>query len=126
MNPNPKHYGTLPACQALAKAGIVMETDCCRDLAVNPDKVIHWPKGVERNHPDFVPAPSLAEMWRELPHIFTISGCLCTLGLSKEREDMSVAVYSWHGDWLMSIRHSNPTDALIYLRIWLEERGKII
>jgi hypothetical protein len=35
---NPLNYGTQPVCKKLHDAGIVLETDFCRDLFVNPER----------------------------------------------------------------------------------------
>ena len=96
---NELNYGSREACERLVKAGIVLETEKMWIYAR------HIPlKGADKSwklfdrqslmaieatdqRPDCIlPAPSMAEAWRELPE------------------------------------NTNPIDALIYLRIWLEER----
>jgi hypothetical protein len=116
---NPNNYGTREACQRLVDAGIVLETDFCFDKAsVIPDKVREWPKGVDEGHLDFVPAPSMAEVWRELPEVLTIGGLICDPSIGKF-ECRSYASYNWFHQSQVYFDNTNPTDALIDLLIWL-------
>ena len=101
---NKNNYATLEATQRLYDAGIVFETD-----------TIYGPRGdllykalVECGTGD-IPAPSMAEVWRELPdkiHIRKLTGeTWCWSGFPAEDD------FSSHS--------TNPTDALIDLLIWL-------
>jgi hypothetical protein len=82
---NPLNYATLEACQRLVKAGIVLETDCfhriwtaratgtpCSQI-VTKDQML-WNRygdevgdGRDMDGVVYIPAPSMAEAWRELP-----------------------------------------------------------
>jgi hypothetical protein len=96
---NPNNYATLEAAQRLLDAGIVLETDFCSDLWGDPNKIIPWYSGVEPGHPDFVPRPSMAEVWREY------------------REH--VPDYQNRGKLWNALREEKVVDALIDLLIWL-------
>jgi len=80
MNLNPDNYGSLEACEKLFKAGIVMETekvwiyarhiplkrsDFCWRL-FNRDSLMAI-EATEQKPSCIIPAPSMAEVWRELP-----------------------------------------------------------
>ena len=71
--PNPLNYGTLEACQRLQKAGIVLETDF---YWVNFPRtgwgIVKKADAEFVDLPGTVPAPSMAEVWRELPDRTTI------------------------------------------------------
>ena len=125
---NPENYGTLEACQALEKAGIVMETECYWWNFGSYWKIVDHKHGYGT---ECVPAPSLAEMWRELPllieedklflpHLVKISdkaqgGLLYSAYYSTPECSRPVPVV---------YQDANPTDALIHLRIWLKEKGE--
>jgi hypothetical protein len=110
---NPNNYATLEAAQRLLDAGIVLETDFCSDLWGDPNKIIPWYSGVEPGHPDFVPRPSMAEVWREL-----LSKCNVSVS---GQQDGATTVWTYSGGKQTSpdIRDTNPTDALIDLLIRL-------
>ena len=114
---NPNNYGTLPACQRLAEAGIVLETEKVWHLngdketyslqtrGSSPSLLVRWG--------DF-PAPSMAEVWRELP-----DDCFVQM-LS---DGITVAGFV-DGETEHSNENTNPTDALIDLLIWVKGQGK--
>lgn len=107
---NPLNYASLEASKRLVDAGIVLETEFCRDMACNPNKITTWPVGVDKGHPDFYPAPSMAEVWRELPVGASIN--VGTDGFSWCRKHTSP-----------DIINTNSTDALIDLLIWVRKEG---
>jgi hypothetical protein len=104
---NPNNYGTREACQRLVKAGIVLETEvvwCGHRLQYE------W-EGTDK---EVIPAPSMAEVWRALPFQSYI----------KQMGDLSLAWICDDDDETKTlesgfIQNVNPTDALIYLLIWL-------
>ena len=107
---NKNNYATLEAAQRLYDAGIVFETD-----------TIYGPRGdllykalVECGTGD-IPAPSMAEVWRELPFQSYI----------KQMGDLSLAWICDDDDETKTlesgfIQSTNPTDALIDLLIWVK------
>ena len=67
MSINPDNYGTHPACEKLYDAGIVLETDAHWYLRKHDNKwvcTLRTPQVTE--YFECIPAPSPAEVWREL------------------------------------------------------------
>jgi hypothetical protein len=116
---NELDYGSLEACQRLVEAGIVLETDYCWAKTIEGDYML-----TSRHHQEFswnrVPAPSMAEAWRELPDfIDTIEFGRCTPLIHRYSKN-TIAGYGVMQ--LGRTENVNPTDALIDLIIWLEKR----
>jgi hypothetical protein len=109
---NPNDYGSLEACQRLVKAGITLETE--RSWFYQGDTT--W-KIVDRHHwvnEICIPAPSMAEVWRELPDRIEVTrhnGDTCAVALLPTGRSCSG-----------SGSNINPTDALIDLLIWVKQR----
>jgi hypothetical protein len=110
---NELNYASLSASKKLVENGIWLETDY---FYVNTFSNMGWvfrQKGGFNDEDDFVPAPSMAEVWRELPE-----ETVC-----KKQYDVTkctnVSTYD-----LKVFFNSNPTDALIELLIWL--KGEMI
>lgn len=108
---NPQNYASLEASKRLQDAGIVLETEVYWripfDVTVPPHLVL------KKDHlecfgicADFIPAPSMAEVWRELPG-----------GTVLYQDKITRAAY---GNW--TIDNANPTDALIDLMIWVTQQ----
>lgn len=109
---NPDNHASLEASKRLHDAGIVMETEA-----------IWFPKGDNFNlypcwvgkesYKEHIPAPTMAELWRELPeHTMLwkhkeVSGAFI---------DYPQSAYEY--------RQTNPADALIELLIWVRKEGK--
>ena len=122
---NELNYASLEASKRLTEAGIVIEkTDNVWIYAR------HVPlKGADRSwqlfdrrslmaievteqRPDcLIPAPSMAEVWRELPEYYNDG----ELYISKINDNMTNAGYL-EGE---VFQNANPTDALIDLLIWV-------
>ena len=101
---NTQNYASLEASKRLHDAGIVLETD------------VVWARD-ENGVLESCPAPSMAEVWRELPD--DIDGH--ELGMGKE-DGESYVFYKSLKDFPYN---TNPTDALIDLLIWVRsERGR--
>jgi hypothetical protein len=110
---NQDNYATFEAAQRLVDAGIVLETDCYWKeglIIVTADEM----KNSRRINPllHFTPAPSMADIWRELPE--DIDGHW--LGMGKVGED----TYVFYRDLKDFPYQANPTDALIDLLIWVK------
>ena len=62
---NTQNYASLEACQRLVDAGVVLETDAIWSLFYNGWRLVLRTE----LHPlvEDYPAPSMAEVWRELP-----------------------------------------------------------
>ena len=120
---NSLNYGSREACERLFKAGIVLETEHWHGWDGRIYRKDEVPYGTAR-----VPAPSMAEVWRELPVYFEVDMCFQP-NLVKVADDTIGVMYSAFYSKINNERpvpacyqSTNPTDTLIYLRIWLEER----
>ncbi len=112
---NALNYGSIKACQRLVDAGIVQDTDFYFKKFdgqidfISREEKGSWLKQVEKGYASplaiFIPAPSMAEVWRELPE-----GC----ELWKDRY-----THAANGPQGCETFDSNPTDALIDLLIWV-------
>ena len=124
---NPDNYGSREACQRLVDAGIVLETEFYHSTK-------GWgivTKKYKESYPEdpCVPAPSMAEVWRELPVYFEVDMCFQP-NLVKVADDTIGVMYSAFYSKINNERpvlacyqNTNPTDALIYLLIWVR-KGK--
>jgi len=108
---NQLNYATLEASKRLHNAGIVLETDAhWRRISNYPlDKwglVGDWrSSGVL----EVIPAPSMTEVWRELPENSMVHKITKTM--------YQAYILNDYGQAMMAFMHSNPTDALIDLLI---------
>jgi len=126
---NLNNYASSEASKRLVDAGIVLETDfywyvynedICRSLIaagkVMPAHYLTTRESVRAGTglipTNYIPAPSMAEVWRELPQ---------GTRLQKGEE----AYYVWiGGEWDESLQCDiNPTDALIDLLIWVRKEA---
>jgi hypothetical protein len=116
---NPDNYASLEASKRLVDAGIVLEADC---YWVKDGLIEEWclVSAIERDESyaedEFYPAPSLAEVWRELPE---------TSKIYKLSEGMSEISYPHKYDTSFCSflqENANPTDALIDLLIWTRSK----
>ena len=101
---NELNYASLEASKKLYEAGIVLKTDALWSLFLDG---FHLIMNTEL-HPlvENYPAPSIAEVWRELPDGITIK--------------------KWDGKLLIidddgTNFNINPTDALVELLLWIEK-----
>ena len=117
---NELNVGSLEACQRLYRAGIVLETD------------FYWTWGgaqdcwylIRKDEPRrfaVIPAPSMAEVWRELPTDIRKRGERWDLGVDKTGDGRTVIGYSLHTQPMIEFNNDNPTDALIEMLIWVEK-----
>ena len=138
---NEANYASLEASKRLVAAGIVLETDAVwiadeyPPFGASMKIILKWDI---RNKKELifanfgklpngtVPAPSMAEVWRELPETAlqpcrdtTTGYCHEYLSLQKDG-DLTVAGY---GEYSEIGRNSNPTDALIDLLIWTRKEA---
>jgi hypothetical protein len=119
---NELNYGSLEACKRLVDAGIVMETDVEWGLYPNGDWALHK-RGISTLKD--IPAPSMAEIWRELPdevNGYTLD--VTRIGKDTQATYSKIDIFDTYCT-IGSGESENPTDALIDLRIWLErEKGE--
>ena len=112
---NELNVGSREACQRLYDAGIALRTSAY--WHINPKGEHELLYDVFAGHLvcsekcRLIPAPSMVEVWRELP-----KGCKL-----KKYSDSNTVFDPSEEHAFDSI---NPTDALIELRIWLEKENK--
>jgi hypothetical protein len=122
---NPNNYATLEAAQRLLDAGIVLKADAYYGTYYN-SKISNLYTAEEKNTDYnglkvYIPAPSMAEVWRELPDTIRID------------EDGDAEIYFFKSgkthyvnyqyddhDVHVEKSNTNPTDALIDLLIWVK------
>lgn len=112
---NPNNRASLEASKRLVDAGIVLETD------------VMWAEGSSGwflctvsdlaeyfENANAIPAPCMAEVWRELPEGSTLynSGDIARAYMANPKLSGSYKT------------NTNPTDALIDLLIWVRKEAK--
>lgn len=113
---NPNNYTSLEASRHLVEAGIVLETDFVYHYFWEPDNKWILVSVGEILEGD-IPAPSMSELWRELPE-------MCGGGELHFAKD-SRQHYAFYGPIMFPYgkqSSTNPCDALAELLIWIEGR----
>ena len=123
---NPNNRATLEASRRLVEAGIVLETEA----AWYQDDEGRWwlLPNKEYNkvlHEQSLPAPCMAEAWRELPESIIDSRTAYFLKLMTVL-GTTVAGYFSNGCSIKDFKSPNPTDALIALLIWPRGRKEAV
>lgn len=131
---NEANYASLEASQRLVEAGVMLETDAVwiadeyPPFGASMKIILKWDI---RNKKELifanfgklpngtVPAPSMAEVWRELPGEIVHKRLFCYLNMEK-----GCVGYKWYNNYQKAIEHDNPTDALIDLLIWVRKEAK--
>lgn len=114
---NPLNYATLEASKRLVDAGIVLETE------QHHHEIVEWEgKQVKLT----IPAPSMAEVWRELPEGFWYENKWTWICVTKSRKDGDTTYCAYYMPDDKAVcgskrRNTNPTDALIDLLIWVRK-----
>ena len=139
---NNLNYASREASQRLVDVGIVLETDfywyvynedMCRSL-IAADKAIPAPYLVNRASvrtrigsipTAYVPAPSMAEVWRELPEYVEYKKddrpLIEYLRIDKNGDGSLSCGYGQYSEMTIN---DNPTDALIDLLIWVRKEAE--
>lgn len=122
---NPLNYASLPASQRLQSSGIVLETEAV--WRKKRDKTGYYlsRKALYHRTSD-IPAPSMAEVWRELPATLRNEDDPLVLNKALRIGDgvqVTSASYDYstedYGECTRKFFAStNPTDSLIDLLIW--------
>jgi hypothetical protein len=130
---NPLNYATLEASQRLHANGIVLETEMVWFSEFPKDEwglitASAYNLLLERMpHMVFssIPAPSMPEVWRELPEMIGETGRKFYLTAQRLGGFTEVGYESAHHDGVKkSFESTNPTDALVDLLIWVVEQRK--
>jgi hypothetical protein len=107
---NTQNYASLEASKRLVDAGIVLKTEAYWIRVANSPMML-----VDNRHgaDEYYPAPSMAEVWREL---------------SEQHDDEYLRLFKdegktfcGYGEYADRWGNENPTDALIDLLIWKEK-----
>jgi hypothetical protein len=102
---NEQNYASLEASKKMADAGIMLETD----FIYNQDgKLLYRP--LVPVLPGDIPAPTMAEVWRELPE-----------GTECKKQAVETKCVTMTKDNIKVFFSENPTDALIDLLIWVRK-----
>ncbi len=110
---NEQNYGSREACQRLVDAGIVLETETYWTKDDGDLKISHFSYiSIDRRFA--IPAPSPAEVWRELWG--SITGYL-RIGYFGDSTFIEVPFTG------PEYQNTNLTDALIDLLIWVKRRS---
>lgn len=124
---NPLNYTSLDAAQRLAAAGIVLETEKVWILNAAGWRLVSldWALNMITVRYETIPAPSMAEVWRELPGEIELNYTLDVTKIGGETQALYSKIdcfdnYCTKG----SGGDTNPTDALIDLLIWVKAQGK--
>jgi hypothetical protein len=120
---NPNNYGTREAAQRLHDSGIVLETELIWHREFPDGDIGLELRGHYYQYHEYYPAPSMAEVWRELPQ---------SIIYAKDYYYFTMVSSSYGGPqrfgyaslrkivWCKYYKNTNPTDALIDLLIWLK------
>ncbi len=125
---NPNNYASVKASKRLVEAGIVLETEAGWYKIYRPgchsfDMVLSLRSGNEKFYGDNFPAPSMAEVWRELPETIDEYDLTCEKifngGMQAGYTTCDVSGLRWK----VLFNAANPTDALIDLLIWARKEA---
>ncbi|MFA6315760.1 MAG: hypothetical protein WC648_05335 [Candidatus Paceibacterota bacterium] len=123
---NPLNYASLEASKKLVDVGIILETEVVFEQHLWPggeawELILKYLVSPTHKH---IPAPSMAEVWRELPvELYIGVKTSYHLELVKLNEINRCTYRAITGSTLKhSIENINPTDALIELLIWTRKK----
>ena len=117
---NELNYASIEASKKLSEAGIVLETDAVwyEDYTTSRPRWIILYRGVLNTTEKTLPAPSMAELWRELPDEVLDGGAV--LAMSRI-EGITYVGYNTYDEAIVLFKNINPADALVELLVWLEK-----
>jgi hypothetical protein len=124
---NTLNYASLEASKKLVDAGIILETE---NVWVIPVSINEWKIVSNKESESYslyrkkYPAPSMAEVWRELPRVLLIDGKNCYLSITAGVfKDMDYCGYLSQNDTWIKVRvfAGSAIDALIDLLIWTKK-----
>ena len=125
---NPNNYASLEASKQLVEAGIKMETEAAwcpfgRNGEYKLLPIEYFPP-TEVSKDVRIPAPSMAEVWRELPEYIEYKKddrpLIEYLRIDKNGDGSLSCGYGQYSEMTIN---DNPTDALIDLLIWVRKEA---
>ena len=125
---NLNNYASLEASNRLVKAGIVLVTEAGWWRRNSWQRWSLGYRGLVEDDPRniiIIPAPGMAEVWRELPATVPDRGLYVPMKLRKAGDGKTWGSHFRDGSQIIdSIKADiNPTDALINLLIWLRKEA---
>ena len=123
---NTQNYASLEASKRLHDAGIELETDFVWRLGADGWKLLtkDWVRDMMSNTYESLPAPSMTEVWRELPETIDEYDLTCEKIFNGGMQ-AGYTTYDVSGlRWKVLFNAANPTDALIELLIHIKGAGK--
>ena len=129
---NPNNYASLEASKRLVEAGIVLETealwvkwyfDTSTNMNYSPFEWRLMYQSLTQVDLEYIPAPSMAEVWRELPETIDEYDLTCEKIFNGGMQ-AGYTTYDVSGlRWKVFPNAANPTDALIDLLIWVRKEA---
>lgn len=116
---NPNNYASLEASNRLVKAGIVLVTEAGWWRRNSWQRWSLGYRGLVEDDPRniiIIPAPGMAEVWRELPEASAYLHTNKETEVWLEDEEDIIPKSN-------SFANTNPTDSLIYLLIWVRKKA---
>ena len=120
---NQENYCSLNVAKRLIDTGIVLETEAVWRLGADGWKLLNkdWVTNMMSNTYESYPAPSFAEIWRELPDEIELEddGGSIALSVFKSGKTTYAGYYLNKDEEVYEEKESsNPADALAELLIW--------
>jgi hypothetical protein len=124
---NPLNYATLEASRRLHAKGIVLETEAWWILGFDGKYSLvccatEVMMKVVKDRVGSIPAPSMTEIWRELPLVHPVGDRRHWINMDRCEDGRTRVLYAHLMD--SQRQDTNPTDALIDLLIWVKEQRK--
>ncbi|MFA5355278.1 MAG: hypothetical protein WC302_00870 [Candidatus Paceibacterota bacterium] len=115
---NQLNYASLEASKRLFDAGIALETEAIHRVYANGSSRLMMKDISACSWEGDIPAPSMAEVWRELPECYYTTASQSELHFNMTKTHCGYT--GEKGDGFM-IPYTNHTDALIDLLIWIRK-----
>jgi hypothetical protein len=121
-NMNKDNYCSLGMCKKLVEAGIVLETEVVFVKLFEGHKLRMKDSFSFREEDDYIPAPSMAELWRELPETLDVVDVMKPHSYIRMTKFQGETV-TGYGCQLDVGKRINPSDSLADLLIWVKKEN---
>ena len=119
---NQSDYASFEAAHRLVAAGILLEAEAGWISERTKDGIVYKLMHKEEIHGAYYPAPSMAEVWRELPERLDVTDLM--------KPHSYIRLTKFHGETVSGYgvqpdvgKRVNPADALIDLLIWVRKEA---
>lgn len=119
---NKDKYCSLGMCQKLVEAGIVLETEAVFVELFEGYKLRRKDSFSFREEDDYIPAPTMAELWRELPETLDVVDVMKPHSYIRMTKFQGETV-TGYGCQLDVGKRINPSDSLADLLIWVKKEN---